>query len=323
MNFTIEELKNEGKNNIEIVELCDKYLKEIEKNIKNLNNMLILVRGQEKYGDENNKQLNLSNIKTLLVLSKKGEETDEKTVERLIEEAKEEKEEIIKRRQDSLELIGNIIEICADDLECIYNYKKGIKIERPNNDKQFASLMNRNSEIQKKLKSYEKYGKFLTENNKKEILNLIKEKAMLEIELGQVLPNVDEEVKYIRKKEKIEKLASNEEILKEYENIAEELNDFLQNDKEDKERSMKTDKSELKQEKPEEINIIPEENTNQIQQEESTETIKQIEKKIKRIRSVQEVNERKEKFREKLELMIQEDLNKKNNIGLEYSERTK
>ena len=191
MDFTIEELKNEGRNNIEIIELCDKYLKETNQNIKNLKDMSMLIKENEKFNDNKNEQQNLSNIRTLLIISKKNEETDEETIERLIEEAKEEQEEILKKRQDSIELVGNIIEICAEDLENIYNYKKGIIIERPNNEKQFSSLMNRNSEIHKELKSYEKFGKFLTEKNKKDIENLLKEKIILEIELGKILLNAD------------------------------------------------------------------------------------------------------------------------------------
>ena len=321
MEFSIEELKEEGKRNIEIAELCDKYVEEINQNIKNLNEILEIIKTRGDLNQQidqlnsndiesNQEKQRLSEIKTFIILSKKNNETDIETLERLIKESEEEKKQIIEKKDEAIELIKNIKEICKEDLENISNYKNGIKPKRKNNDNEFSKIIDRNSELNKKMKSYEKFGKFLTQKNKQDIQNIKEEQKRLELELDKVMPNVSEEVEFIEKKRKIELIASQDGEVKKYEDLIKEIDIFLDNKNKNiekpKENLLRPTTDSSSNEQFTKLGSPYRKNTEstETKQDIKTSTTEQIEKKIKRTRPIEEVIERKNTFSQNLDKFL-------------------
>ncbi|MGM9849681.1 MAG: hypothetical protein ACI31V_02145 [Bacilli bacterium] len=300
MEFTYEELREEEKRNIEIIESCEQLKEEIDENIKNINSIIDMIKKQgelDKQIEEVNAQIatvdnnnndrtkeilaekreRLSQLKTLLELNQNKNESDIQMLEREIKGFEQQKVEIEEEQQKSIKKMENIVEICKEHIAEL-NEDRTIQHHRTET---VGEITEKYAKLEEELESFKIYDGFLTKKQQQRIKEIEKEKDSLEKEMVTALPDLRQEIINKTKKSQLDLLfgvAQIQEgkaldrkntIINSYEKVAEETNKYLvenvkQNDKEQ-------EKSNEPEEKAIETNV--EENVNKEQQPEQNDFV--------------------------------------------------
>lgn len=223
MDFTYEELREEEKRNIEIIESNTKTLEELDENINNINSIIEMIKKQGEldrqieslkeqiaafdkinplFKNNNDKEKEalsekkerLSELKTLLILNQNGNESDIQMLQRKKEEFEQKKELIEKENNDALDVMKNLVEICNEYIKELDNEISGKRTKQNEKSTKFGEIIEQYAKLEEELESYKKFNGFLTKKQQERISNIESEKVILEEKLTKVMPNLKKEI---------------------------------------------------------------------------------------------------------------------------------
>lgn len=223
MDFTYEELREEEKRNIEIIETCAKKIQEIRENINNIDSIIEMIKNQGEidkqiesikkqmeafdkinplFGNDNakakealaEKKERLSELKTLLIINQNGNESDIQMLERRKEEFENQKLMLEEEQVNAIELMKNIVAICNENVESLNHEISGKKTKQNAKSSQIGDIIEQYAELENELESFNKFNGFLTKKQQERIGDIESEKAILEERLTKLMPNIKKEI---------------------------------------------------------------------------------------------------------------------------------
>lgn len=223
MDFTYEELREEEKRNIEIIETCAKKIQEIRENINNIDSIIEMIKNQGEidkqiesikkqmeafdkinplFGNDNakakealaEKKERLSELKTLLIINQNGNESDIQMLERRKEEFENQKLMLEEEQVNAIELMKNIVAICNENVEALNHEISGKKTKQNAKSSQIGDIIEQYAELENELESFNKFNGFLTKKQQERIGDIESEKTILEEKLTKLMPNIKKEI---------------------------------------------------------------------------------------------------------------------------------
>lgn len=223
MDFTYEELREEEKRNIEIIETCAKKIQEIRENINNIDSIIEMIKNQGEidkqiesikkqmeafdkinplFGNDNakakealaEKKERLSELKTLLIINQNGNESDIQMLERRKEEFENQKLMLEEEQVNAIELMKNIVAICNENVEALNHEISGKKTKQNAKSSQIGDIIEQYAELESELESFNKFNGFLTKKQQERIGDIESEKTILEEKLTKLMPNIKKEI---------------------------------------------------------------------------------------------------------------------------------
>lgn len=223
MDFTYEELREEEKRNIEIIETCAKKIQEIRENINNIDSIIEMIKNQGEidkqiesikkqmeafdkinplFGNDNakakealaEKKERLSELKTLLIINQNGNESDIQMLERRKEEFENQKLMLEEEQVNAIELMKNIVAICNENVESLNHEILGKKTKQNAKSSQIGDIIEQYAELENELESFNKFNGFLTKKQQERIGDIESEKTILEEKLTKLMPNIKKEI---------------------------------------------------------------------------------------------------------------------------------
>lgn len=223
MDFTYEELREEERRNIEIIENCAKKIQEIRENINNIDSIIEMIKNQGEidkqiesikkqmeafdkinplFGNDNakakealaEKKERLSELKTLLIINQNGNESDIQMLERRKEEFENQKLMLEEEQVNAIELMKNIVAICNENVEALNHEISGKKTKQNAKSSQIGDIIEQYAELENELESFNKFNGFLTKKQQERIGDIESEKTILEEKLTKLMPNIKKEI---------------------------------------------------------------------------------------------------------------------------------
>lgn len=288
MEFTYEELREEEKRNIEIIESCAKLKDEIDQNIKNISSIIDMIKKQgelDKQIEEVNEQIaavdnnnnnnnmakeilsekkeRLSQLKTLLLLNQNKNESDIQMLEREIKQFEQQKKEIEVEQQKSVKKLENIVEICNEHIAEL-NEDRTVQHQKT---EVIGEITEKYAELEEELESFKIYDGFLTKKQQQRIKEIENEKEALEKQMVNALPDLRQEIVNKTKKTQLDLLLGvaqiqegksldrKNTIINSYEKVAQETTKYLESLKGYNEKAENKTENSQKDNKLEEANI--------------------------------------------------------------------
>lgn len=223
MEFTYEELREEERRNIEIIENCAKKIQETRENINNIDSIIEMIKNQGEidkqiesikkqmeafdkinplFGNDNakakealaEKKERLSELKTLLIINQNGNESDIQMLERRKEEFENQKLMLEEEQVNAIELMKNIVAICNENVESLNHEISGKKTKQNAKSSQIGDIIEQYAELESELESFNKFNGFLTKKQQERIGDIESEKTILEEKLTKLMPNIKKEI---------------------------------------------------------------------------------------------------------------------------------
>lgn len=304
MEFTYEELREEEKKNIDIIESCEKIKEEIDENIKNINSIINNIQKQgeiDKQIEEINEQMKafnkdnsnekaneilsmrkerLSELKTLLILNRDKNESDIEMLEREIKKFEQQKSEIDAERKKAVRIMENIVEICKEHIEEL-DKERNLQSDK---SKKIGDITEQYAKLEEELEGFKAFDGFLTKKQQKRIIEIEKEKEALESQMIDGFPDLKQTIINKTKTSQLDLLFAVTQIqegkaldrkttiINSYKKVAEEISKYITDKaKESDKNNKKNSESEEKRQDNKEIKNEKTNESSNIKEEQSKE----------------------------------------------------